>query len=465
MPMSTFKAEHSSFRDPSGFLFRRDGVLYRQVNRLYRDHFELLTASGLQQELCEQKLLVPHEVVDLEPPVPETSLSVIRPSEIPFVSYPYEWSFSQVKDAALATLDIQRRALERGMSLKDASAYNIQFLDGRPTLIDTLSFERYHDGEPWVAYRQFCQHFLAPLALMAYRDVRLSQLFRLHIDGLPLDLASSLLPRRTKWRFSLLSHIHLHAAAQRRYADSAASGSAKAKPRVTKFALRGLIESLDGAIRRLRWMPGGSEWVDYYEEGHRYSDGGLDHKAEVVRGFIERVGPASVWDLGANTGRFSRLASERGIPTVAFDIDPGAVERNYLACRKSGETNLLPLVQDLTNPSPALGWSNHERMSFAERGPTGLVLALALVHHLAISNNVPLPRVASFLRGLSPFLVIEFVPKSDEQVRRLLASREDIFPDYTREGFEAAFGEKFRIAEAAQVRDSERRLYLMEGLP
>ncbi|MFA6954569.1 MAG: SAM-dependent methyltransferase [Thermoanaerobaculia bacterium] len=460
--MPTYTREPSSFRDPSGFLFRRDGVLYRQVNRQYRENFELLTGSGLLEELTTGGLMVPHEEVAIDPPAGESRLTVIRPQAVPFVSYPYEWSFSQLKDAALTTLEIQRRALERGMSLKDASAYNIQFFRGRPTLIDTLSFERYRDGEPWVAYRQFCQHFLAPLALMAYRDVRLSQLFRLHIDGPPLDLASSLLPSRTKLRFSLLSHLHLHAAAQRRYADAGRAG-ARATPRVSLFALRGLIESLRAAVARLKWSPGGSEWVDYYEEGHRYSDGALGHKMDVVREFIARVEPASVWDLGANTGRFSRLASDRGIPTVAFDIDAGAVERNYLECRRKGEANLLPLVQDLTNPSPSLGWNNEERMSLGARGPAGMVLALALAHHLAISNNVPLPLVARFFRGLSRHLVIEFVPKSDDQVQRLLASRQDIFPDYTKAGFEEAIRGQFRIIASIPIRDSERTLYLLEG--
>ena len=222
---TTSQAHNASFRDPSGFLFSREGVLYRQVNQVYAADFTRLMDSGLYDKLIKAGLLIPHVESDLKPAQPELAFKVIRPERVPFISYPYEWSFGQLKDAALATLSIQKRALKLGMSLKDASAYNIQFYNGKPVLIDTLSFETYQEGEPWVAYRQFCQHFLAPLALMAYRDVRLSQLLRVYIDGIPLDLASELLPGRTRWNLGLATHIHLHASAQKRYAECRRGGA------------------------------------------------------------------------------------------------------------------------------------------------------------------------------------------------------------------------------------------------
>ena len=209
----------SSFRDPSGFLFQQDGIIYRQVNLVCKDNYDHLMDSGLYQALINDNLLIPHEEADIEPLVPERAYRTIKPEVIPFVSYPYEWCFSQLKDAALTTLKVQRKALDFGMSLKDCSAFNIQFRKGRPVFIDTLSFEKYREGQPWVAYRQFCQHFLAPLALMGYKDVRLNQLFRVYIDGLPLDFTSCLLPWRTRLRFSLLSHLHLHARSQEHFAD------------------------------------------------------------------------------------------------------------------------------------------------------------------------------------------------------------------------------------------------------
>ena len=386
---------------------------------------------------------------------------VIRPERIPFISYPYEWSFSQLQDAALTTLRIQELALERGLTLKDASAYNIQFRNGRPLLIDTLSFEPYAEGTPWVGYRQFCQHFLATLALMACRDVRLGQLLRVHIDGVPLDLASRLLPASTRFRFGLLTHIHLHARSQARHANDAADSAAIAPaPRVSRMGLRGLIASLRSLVRSLSWEPGGTEWGDYYEDTN-YSASASEHKLELVRKLVASVRPATVWDLGGNTGRFSRLAVDAGAHVTSWDVDPAAVEKNYRHLRAEGPRPLLPLLLDLTNPSSAIGWANEERSSLRGRGPVDLVMALALIHHLAISNNVPLSRVAEFFASLGPQLLIEFVPKHDSQVQRLLATREDIFDGYTQAGFEAAFGRRYETIEAHPIPESARTLYLL----
>jgi ribosomal protein L11 methylase PrmA len=473
----------ASFRDPSGFMFRREGRLYRQVNLSYQDEYDRLMTSGLYENLTKDSLLISHQEVDLKPELPEIAYKVLCPELAPFISYPYEWSFSQLKDAALATLRIEKRALTKGMSLKDASAYNIQFVKGRPILIDTLSFETYQDGKPWIAYRQFCQHFLAPLALMAYCDVRLGQLLKVYIDGVPLDLASRLLPVKTRLNFSLMTHLHLHAAAQQRYSDKPMNKAAFSG-QVSKNAFIALIESLQSTIRKLAWKPAGTEWVEYYQDTN-YSEAALEHKKELVKDYLARITPSNVWDLGANTGLFSRLASDQGIPTVAFDVDPAAVERTYLdvvaqrkADRKGGEgahtdsstpgsdavrkEYLLPLVMDLTNPSPSIGWQNRERESFLARGPVDAVLALALIHHLAISNNVPLASLAELFRSITRWLIIEFVPKSDSQVKRLLSTRADIFPDYNEQGFEEAFSGCFTILQSDPIRDSQRRLYLME---
>ncbi len=387
-----------------------------------------------------------------------TAFKVIQPERVPFISYPYEWSFSQLKDAALATLSIQKRAMKLDMSLKDASAYNIQFVRGKATLIDTLSFEIYKEGEPWVAYKQFCQHFLAPLALMAYRDVRLSQLLRVYIDGVPLDLASELLPAKTKLNFGLLTHIHIHAGAQKKYSDKVV---APRKGGMNKQALIGLIESLESTIKKLTWKPAGTEWGDYYDNTN-YTNSAFEHKKQLVREWSVEKKPTLVWDLGGNTGIFSREAASSGAFTISFDIDPAAVEQNYRTVKTKKEQNVLPLVLDLTNPSPALGWDNSERDSFGARGPVDMALALAVIHHLAISNNVPLPQLADFFFARCKWLVIEFVPKSDSQVQKLLTSREDIFPAYTREGFEAAFSARFTIHKSELIRNSERTLYLME---
>lgn len=448
------------FRDPSGFVFEKDGKLYRQVNNQYKENYDLLISSGLYNKLVENQLLIPHREESLGFSQTEGAYKILLPERIPFISYPYEWCFSQLKDAALTTLRIQKIALEYNMSLKDASAYNIQFFEGKPLLIDTLSFEKYTEGKPWVAYKQFCQHFLAPLALSSRKDIRLNLMSRLFIDGIPLDLASKLLPAATKINLGLLFHIHLHAYAQKKYADKKINKEAL-KRGMNKKALLGVLASLESAINNLKWKPEGTEWADYYPSNNNYVSESLKNKSNLISGFIDILKPKTVWDFGANTGLFSRVASDKNIETISFDIDPSAVEINYQTAKKNKEKNILPLIIDLTNPSPKLGWDNNERESFFRRGSAETGLALALIHHLAISNNVPLPELARFFSNLCDSLIIEFIPKEDSQVQKLLSTREDIFPDYNQKGFEEAFGRYYTIEKSLPIENSKRVLYLL----
>jgi hypothetical protein len=459
--MTNSQIQRSSFRDPSGFLFTHNGVLLRQVNLSYQDNYDTFIQSGLYNKLLERKMIVPHQEVAQGPKQPESAYKILQPIPLDFISYPYEWSFSQLKDAALLTLELQDCALEHGMSLKDASAYNIQFHEGRPILIDTLSFERKQEGQPWVAYRQFCQHFLAPLTLMANVDVRLNQLLRVFIDGIPLDLASRLLPTRTWLNFSVLAHIHLHAQSQRHFAGQDVRKAA-INLSMTNTRVLALIDGLRRSVEKLQWTPVGTEWVDYYDTTHNYQPDALGHKAEVVEAFLERVQPNKIWDLGANTGFFSRLGSHRGIPTYAFDIDPGAVELNYLQTKKDEETHLLPLLLDLTNPSSSMGWASEERMSLSERGPVDAIFALALIHHLAIGNNLPFNLISKYFANLGEWLLIEFVPKDDIQVQRMLATRQDIFSEYTQSNFESTFSVYYKIVHKEVIADSDRIIYFMK---
>jgi hypothetical protein len=415
-------------------------------------------SSGLYRELTVAGLLIPHEEIPAGGGGMGDLYKVILPEEIPFISYPYEWSFSQLQDSALATLEIEKRALRSGLTLVDASAYNIQFHKGKPLLIDTLSLRRVVEGEPWTAYGQFCRHFLAPLALMSLKDVRLGQLLRVYLDGVPLDLASSLLPLSSRRRLSVLVHLHLHAKSQKRFEGRPLS---KARGKISRQALLGLVDSLEAGIRRLRWRAAGTEWVDYYEDTN-YTAEGLDEKRRAVAEFIAEVRPRTVWDLGGNIGTFSRMAAAAGAATVSFDIDPACVEKSYLRVRAEKEQNILPLLIDLTNPSPGAGWENRERMTLFERGPADAVLALALIHHLAVGNNVPLDKAAHFFAATGRHLLVEFVPKSDSQVRRLLVTREDIFDAYTREGFERAFGAVFAVKRRIPLSGSDRALYHLE---
>lgn len=452
----------SSFRDPSGFIFEREGILYRQVHAEAIRDLDLLETSGLQDELFSAGLVVPFRRVDVSLAATADAVAVLQPERIPFISYPYEWSFSQLKDAALATLELMRRALGKGMSLKDASAFNIQFMGCRPVLIDTLSFEAYEEGAPWIAYKQFCQHFLAPLALMAHCDIRLSQLLRTNIDGIPLDLTASLLPGKTKFQPGLLTHIHLHAKAQ---SQDTSGKTSDRKIGVSKVSLLALIDNLKGTISGLNWKPAGTEWGDYYSDTN-YSADSLKRKEVLVGELLDQVPveAGQCWDLGANDGTFSRLAVQKGRYTVAWDIDPAAVEKAYLDGKSKKVENLLPLLQDLRNPSTNLGWANRERDSLIDRGPASVVMALALVHHLAIGNNVPLDLIAQFLASIGKWAIVEFVPKEDSQVQRMLVARKDIFSNYDQARFESAFASSFEKVQAIPIEGTVRTLYLFRRI-
>lgn len=448
----------SSYKDPSGFVFFRDGTIFRQINKIYKKNYDHLMNSGLYQKLVDSYLLIPHEEVDIKYAITDQVYKIIKPQLIPFVSYPYEWCFSQLKDAALTTLKIQKISLKHGLSLKDASAYNIQFFKGQPILIDTLSFEKYQKNKPWVAYRQFCQHFLAPLALMGYKEVRLSQLLMVYLDGVPLDLASKLLPSKSWLNFSLLSHLHLQAKSQGHL------GKKENNLERYKLSFRSylaLIENLESTIKKIIWKLPKTEWAKYYSLTN-YSKAAFVHKKSLVKKYLNIIKPKNVWDLGANIGVFSRIASDQGIPTISFDIDPMVVEKNYLEVVKNKEAKILPLVLDLTNPSPSLGWACGERKSLIERGPADTVLALALIHHLVISNNTPFNKVAQFFSKICRHLVIEFVPKADSQVKKMLATRKDIFSEYKKTVFEKEFRQFFRIKRQEKIKDSKRILYLMQ---
>lgn len=447
----------SSFRDPSGFVFRSGSYVYRQINSSYSKEYDKLMSSGLYDELAEKGLMLRHKETS-EKGTPG-SYKVILPEQVPFLSYAYEWSFSQLKDAALLTLEIEKTALSYDMTLKDASAYNIQFLRGKPVLIDTLSFDFYKEGEPWVAYKQFCQHFLAPLALMSKTDLRLNKLLEIYLDGIPLDLASRLLPSKTRWTLGLGIHLHYHAKGQQKYTDP--NVLKKQKGHLGKNQLLGIISSLNSTVASLHLPKQKTVWGEYYDDTN-YSKKAFEQKKQIISRWIMNLKPKTVWDAGGNDGTFSRLTSDKKIPTISSDIDELAIESSYLKTKENGEEKLLPLIVDLTNPSPSIGWENKERTSFLSRCDFDLTMCLAFIHHLAIANNLPLGYIADVFAKTSKYLIIEFVPKQDSNTRRLLASRVDIFPDYTIEGFEKEFSRYFKIIKKTKISGSHRIMYLMK---
>jgi hypothetical protein len=445
----------SSFRDPSGHVFVRDGRLLRQVNERYAAEYDHLIDSGLYRTLSERGLLVPHEEVAERADI-GAAHRILRPEPVPFVSYPFEWAFSQLKAAALATLAIQRLAVERGMVLKDASAYNLQFVGSAPVFIDTLSFERWHEGTPWLAYRQFCQHFLGPLALMSATDVRLGALSRVYIDGPPLDLVSELLPVSSRFQPALLMHLHLHARSQAKHGGAAIDG---AKPAgFSRRSMLGLVDHLQSAIDRLAYTPQGTTWVEYYAHTN-YTDQAMTAKQRIVAAMLGAEKPQRVWDLGANTGVFSRLAVEAGAYAVAIVADPAAVERAVVEGQARRESRMLPLVMDLSNPTGGMGWAHQERQSLVERGPADVVLALGLIHHLTLANQVPFAMSADFFARIARTLIVEFVPPADSQAAGMLSRMPDGRARYARDGFESAYGSRFDVCEVVPIPETERSLY------
>jgi hypothetical protein len=440
-------------------MFEYQGELFRAVNRSYQPDYDHFLASGLCRELINQGLMVPFE--EMEPTqfgLPDL-YKILKPERIQFISYPYEWAFNMLKDAALLTLKIQKLALEHGMSLKDASAYNVQFQKGKPVFIDTLSFELYPIDHAWTAYRQFCQHFLAPLALMTYIDPGLNRMFIIYLDGIPLDLAVKMLPLRSRFSLGLYLNIFLHSKSQKKY-NSIRKRVVDGKQKFSLRSMRSLVDGLESTVHSLRWKARGTEWADYTNE-NVHSVEYIQFKNNVISGWLDAVKPEIIWDLGANTGDYSRLAAQKGIDIISFDMDPSCVNKNYEMVKNNRETNIHPLLLDILNPSPSIGWEGIERISFYNRNRPDLVMALAIIHHLAISANIPLDLIAKHLAGLASHLIIEFVPKEDDKVKLLLLNREDIFPDYTQIYFEKAMLKYFNIEQKIPADCNLRIFYLM----
>jgi hypothetical protein len=279
------------------------------------------------------------------------------------------------------------------------------------------------------------------------------------IDGIPLDLAARLLPGRTRLRPGLLAHLHLHAGAQRRSAAAGPTAEHRPPRRMSKLGQEALLDSLRRAVEGLRWTPSG-HWVQYGRQTS-YTERAATSKRAIVEEMLAQSSGAVVWDLGANVGTYSTIAAGEGRQVLAFDQDASSVEHHWRSLSADARASVLPLVMDLSNPSPALGWALEERRSLVERGPADVFLALALVHHLAIGNNVPLGRIAAFFARLGRRGIVEFVPKEDPMTRHLLTARPDIFPEYTLEGMRAAFMPHFEILREASVQDSRRTLFLL----
>jgi hypothetical protein len=435
--------------------------------------FRTLSAAGLEEwravaerplwrELQEERRVVATEeaALDVYPDLlAGAAAGVLRHERVPFVSYPYEWPFSMLKDAALLQLELNRRALRAGLALKDATPYNVQWRGARPLFIDVGSFERLRRDEPWAGYRQFCMLFLYPLMLQAYKDLPFHAPLRGSLDGIAPAEARALLAGE-RFRKGVLSNVLAHARLESRYAG-AEGGAVKRDLERAGFneeLLAANFAKLEKLVRRLEWEPGETAWTGYGED-NTYDAAAADAKAAFVREAAARRRAALAWDAGCNDGRYARVAAESADLVVAFDADHATVEALYRRLREEGREDVLPLVMSVTDPSPDRGWRGRERASLERRGTPELVLCLALVHHVCIAGNVPVRELLDWLGSLGARLVIEFPDRSDPMVQRLLGGkRAGSNPDYERAAFERALEERFTVDRSAAVTDT-RTLY------
>ena len=441
-----------SFRDHDSRVFSVAGEIHRSLSPAALADFEALAGTDLFAAAQESRKLVGTRLVEgFEPPPdcrPEAGFAaVLRHERIPFLSWPFEWPFSMLKDAALLTLELIDAALDEGLILKDGTPYNVQWRGAAPVFIDVGSFERLRDGEPWFGYRQFCMQFLYPLMLRSFRDVSHRPLLRGELEGISPEQMRNLLSLRDRLRRGVLTNVVLHARLESRHSERSATDAREEVSRAgfKPELIKANVGRLAKLIRGLEWSPAGSEWSEYRETS-TYDEEGLAAKEAFVEAAVASAAPTLVWDLGCNDGRFSRIAAGAGAYVVAIDGDEVAVDRLYRELRAEGSDGILPLAVDLVDASPGLGWRGEERPPLERRAKPDLVLALALVHHLAIGANVPLPAVVDWLADLGAALVVEFPTREDPMVARLLSrKREDAHPDYELERFEALLGERFDV--------------------
>tara|TARA_R110002110_G_scaffold2307_40_gene10712 strand:- start:2953 stop:4353 length:1401 start_codon:yes stop_codon:yes gene_type:complete len=460
MTKESNRTHEASFRDPSGYMFHDGPVLRRAVNPIYFPQYQKLKESGFFTTLIDKGLLIAHE---------ETSVSkdqiIITPEKIPFITNPYEWSFEQFKHAALHTLKLQKYALSKGFILKDASAYNVTFHKGKPIFIDTLSFDFYEEGTPWRAYKQFITHFFGPLVLAKYHGTEIFKMMQTHIDGIPVKLIAAMLPQKTKLSSSLFTNIHLLAKMESKHKEDYKAETKIAK--LSRKAQNNILDSLFNYIKNLK-LNEATEWGDYYTKTN-YEAAAFDAKKELIKDWTAALNPQRLIDIGGNDGTFARTVLDKVPHVIVTDIDSNSVDHNYRQVQKNKEINMLPFVCDMLQPAPGIGFNNTERASLIERledYEPDLTLALALIHHITLSGNVPFVKSAEFFAKFSKNLIIEFPKRDDSWAESLLVRKREFinhFDFYNEAGFEAGFKQYFTLEKKETVAGTKRILYLFKN--
>ena len=449
-----------SFRDPSGHIFYENDKVFRVVNNSYKKHYDHLMKSGLYDRLIKENLLVKHTEVANKNNQEEyyKTLDVVK---IPFISYPYEWSFSQFKDSLLLTLKIQLICVKYNMTLKDSTPFNVQFVGNQPIFIDTLSFELIEgDNYVWKPYKQFCEMFLGPICLMSYVDPNLNKLLINYINGIPLNLINKLLPFKSKFNFSVFIHIVLHNLLKEK--TDSKENKKDQKSVISKNKHLNIIKQIDGFVKGMKLPSFGSEWGKYNEETISEKKGYVIDKEKTVKSFLEKEKYNLTWDVGSNDGFFSRIISEKYSENlISFDIDWRCVDSNYSKCRSSNITNVFPLILDLSNPTPSIGWMNKERSSIYERFVSpDLISCFAVIHHI-INVGIPLENFMNFLSMTNKDVLIEYVPFSDPKCQIIFESRGEDFMYPTENEFVNLLESQFSIKKSKKLNETERSLFLL----
>jgi len=465
--MTNFQFDPGSFRDRSSRVFHVDDAIFRVLSKKALKEWQFLMSTTFFKRFMAQGKLIQTEQVDIGGKLDQTIMgewaATLKHQIIPFISYPYEWSFGMLKDAALLQLELMHAALDEGMILKDSSAFNFQWVGTNPVFIDIPSFEKLDVGKPWVGYQQFCQLFLYPLFLQAYKHIPFQPWLRGSIDGIEPELCNRLMSIRDLVRPGVFMHVYLHAKMQSKYDSS--QNNIKETLRSGGFntdLIKANVRRLSKIIRKLTWKSGKSTSSDY-SNNNSHTDGDHDMKVAFVRDVVMTQPWKLVWDLNCDTGTFSRIAAENARYVVAMDVDCNAIEVLYHALKQGGNKSILPLVSNVVDPSPNLGWRGLERKALTERGKPDLTLCLALIHRIVISENVLLKEFIDWIASLGTSIVIEFVTKEDPIVKALLQNKEDNYTDYEINYFEQCLSESFDVARREMMSSENRILYFAKA--
>lgn len=452
--MTMLATKPFSFRDPNGQIYRYQQRILRRIAPSAVNEFHDLRQCGFIQQLIQSQRLLPESLI--APPSElvqsEQELWLEHPP-LPFISYPYEWTFSALKNAAVFQLELLQDALQNNIILSDASAYNIQFIGAQPVFIDHLSFRRYESGQLWQGHRQFCQQLLYPLWLSAWCKLPYQTWYRGQPQGIANELFLPLLP----WHKKCLKQPLLHSVLPHWLEKSAAATPLQKKPKLPKTTLVSMLQQLQKNIESLKPSLPSSAWQGYQKTPY-FSAEQQAFKQKVVTDFIQTLKPACLLDLGCNQGEFAALALQHGANyVVGLDSDLNALEKAFQRAQDQ-KLAFLPIYMDLADPSPNQGFAELERLGLNQRARFDALLGLAILHHLMIGQNIPMNALCDWLTSLAPRGLIEFVPKQDPMVKSLLHYRQDIFTHYNWENFVTALEQKAMIKQITLIPDTERRL-------